>query len=68
MTKAPRLASDPFDEKINALLADPAFVAELDRRHADVTSGEATLHTGEEVQARLRKLRVPLPNDVSSGE
>lgn len=46
----PHVAPDPFDEEINALLADPAFIAELDRRHRAVKDGTATLHDHNEAR------------------
>ena len=66
MAIAPHLEPDPFDKEIDTLLADPNFVAELDRRRARRAKGEATLYTNEEVRQHLLKRGVPVDSEPAS--
>ncbi len=68
MAGAVHLEPDPFDKVVDELLSDPQLQAELDEQHAKIDRGEARLYTQDEVEARLRALGVPLPDEDASGE
>lgn len=63
MALAPRLEPDPFDETVEAMLRNPALLADLDEQHAMLDRGELRTFTNDEVRARLERLGVPLLDD-----
>jgi hypothetical protein len=52
---APHLGPDPFDSYLEELLADPAFVAELDETGDQLERGELELHPLDEARAIVER-------------
>jgi len=50
MAIAPHLEPDPFDKEIETMLANPEFVAKLDKRRGQVERGVAILHEHDEAR------------------
>lgn len=55
MASQPHLAPDPFDKEVEAMLADPEFIAELDELHQRFDRGELVLHSHEEALALIER-------------